>query len=55
MSWYMGFFMFSVVLYAGVTVAIKLVERRMRKKPLAVVADNTMTNVDSADNSKKTL
>ena len=45
LDWTTKFFIFSVVLYVGVTVSIKIVERRMRKK-LAVVADDTNVNVE---------
>lgn len=45
MDWTTKFFIFSVVLYVGVTVSIKIFEKRMRKKS-AVVADDTGVNVE---------
>ena len=61
LDWTTKFFIFSVVLYVGVTVSIKILEKRMRKKSAVVadesveVVDYTMTNVEPTDSIKKTL
>lgn len=43
MNWYTIFFIFSIALYGGVTIAVKIAQKKLLKKS-AVVADEDKTD-----------